>query len=173
MAKAQLSEATKLTPEQGRDALVSEGIEEKDLVAEYSLDCRYAGQSYFLNVKWDGIKKVKAAFHQLHEKRYGHQLALAVELVNVRLALKGQSMEIVLPELEQNNCTLQATAQVRLYGCENEVPVFEREALQHGAKITGPALITETVSTTYIAADWQCEVEQNGCLMLSRNQSRT
>lgn len=154
--------------QQGSAALIVEGVAEKDLVAEYSLDCRYAGQSYFLNVKWDGIEKVNAAFHQLHEKRYGHQLALAVELVNVRLALKGQSMKMVLPRLEKSNSILQAKTRVRLYGCEYEVPVYERDELWRGAKITGPALITETVSTTYIAPDWLCEVEENGCLMLSR-----
>lgn len=41
--------------QQGIEALKEEGVAEKDIIAEYSLDCRYVGQSYFLNVKWNDI----------------------------------------------------------------------------------------------------------------------
>lgn len=156
--------------QQGLTALEEEGLEEKDLDAEFSLDCRYAGQSYFLNVKYQSIDIVATTFHSLHEKRYGHQLDLAVEVVNVRLALKGHAAKLVLPELEKNAAQIsnQEKMFVSLYGIEHGVPVFERDTLYCGQKITGPALITETVSTTYIESNWLCEVEKNGCLLLSR-----
>ncbi|MDH5395325.1 MAG: hydantoinase/oxoprolinase family protein, partial [Gammaproteobacteria bacterium] len=156
--------------QQGVAALKAEGVAEADICAEYSLDCRYRGQSYFLNVKWqhaeNDLDDIATLFQTLHEKRYGHRLALAVELVNVRLALKSQLTEIQLPLLNKNSP--QVFSPARLYGVENEVPVLKRDALNANEVIDGPALITETVSTTYLEKGWRCEVDNSGCLLLTK-----
>jgi N-methylhydantoinase A len=113
---------------------------------------------------------VQTTFHELHEKRYGHQLDLPVEIVNVRLSLKGHAAKIILSELKKNNepDRHQEIQFVTLHDIENDVPVYQRNKLYCGQKITGPALITETVSTTYIEPGWLCEVEKNSCLLLHR-----
>lgn len=158
--------------QQGAAALKAEGVAEADICAEYSLDCRYLGQSYFLNVKWqqaeNDLNDIALLFQALHEKRYGHRLELAVELVNVRLALKSQPAEIQLPLLTKNNPQRYSSAV--LYGVENEVPVLKRDELNAHDVIDGPALITETVSTTYLEKGWQCEVDKSGCLLLTKQQ---
>lgn len=153
--------------QQGVAALKEEGVIEKDIIAEYSLDCRYLGQSYFLNVKWENIELAIKNFQQLHEKRYGHQLELNVELVNIRLALKSQAEDIQLPLIKNNNI-VEVESFIKIEGIEKKVPVFERDNLSSGEKIIGPALITETVSTTYLAEGWKCEVDTSGCLMLKK-----
>jgi len=153
--------------QQGLAALKQEGILEKDINAEYSLDCRYLGQSYFLNVKWFDIESVVTDFQLLHKKRYGHDLELDVELVNLRLSLKSKKTEIILP-LDTKNDIKQEHQFVSLVGIEKEVPIFHRDKLSSGEKIIGPALITETVSTTYIAPDWECEVDKSACLLLTK-----
>ena len=144
-----------------------EGVAEKDIVAEYSLDCRYFGQSYFLNVKWLDIGSAVKDFQALHEKRYGHQLELDVELVNLRLSLKSKTEDIQLPLLEKSK-TIQKNNVVKLVGIEKDVPVFNRDYLSCGEKLIGPALITETVSTTYLAPGWTCEVDKSACLLLQK-----
>jgi N-methylhydantoinase A len=48
------------------------------------------------------------------------------------------------------------------------VPVYARDDLSVGQKIAGPALITETVSTTYLAPEWEAKVHETGCLLLSK-----
>ena len=153
--------------QQGVAALKEEGVIEQDIIAEYSLDCRYVGQSYFLNVKWENIELAIKNFQQLHEKRYGHQLDLNVELVNIRLALKSQAEEIQLPFINKNNI-VKVESYIKIDGVEKKEPVFERDNLSSGEKIIGPALITETVSTTYLAEGWKCEVDTSGCLMLKK-----
>jgi len=147
--------------------LNQEGVLEKDLIAEYSLDCRYLGQSYFLNVKWLNIESAEQYFQELHEKRYGHKLELEVELVNLRLSLRSKAKEIQLPIIESDKAR-QKNNTAKLVGIENEVPIFNRDDLACNEKIMGPALITETVSTTYLAADWFCEVDKSGCLLLEK-----
>ena len=151
---------------QGVEALKEEGVVEKDIIAEYSLDCRYLGQSYFLNVKWESVELAIKSFQQLHEKRYGHQLELDVELVNIRLALKSPAEEIQLPLITSNITKVEGN--LKTESIEKTVALFERDKLSCGEKILGPALITETVSTTYLAPGWSCEVDTSGCLMLKK-----
>ena len=151
----------------GVAALKEEGVLEKDIIAEYSLDCRYLGQSYFLNVKWKDLDNASASFQEIHEKRYGHKLDLDIEVVNLRLALKSNAEEIILPKIEKSK-PLEKTVFVKLEGIEKEVPVIERDNLVCGEKIMGPALITETVSTTYLAPNWSCTVDESACLLLKK-----
>ena len=154
--------------QQGLSALKEEGVTEEDVISEYSLDCRYLGQSYFLNVKWHDIESAAEQFQKLHAKRYGHDLDLAVELVNVRVSLKSQAEEIELPLISEDQQRQDNTGYATCYGIDKNVPIFNRDNLSCGEVITGPALITETVSTTYLAPGWRCEVDQSACLLLSK-----
>ncbi|HSP00830.1 MAG TPA: hypothetical protein VLN90_05135, partial [Thioalkalivibrio sp.] len=59
-----------------------------------------------------------------------------------------------------------ACGQVAVHGIEASVPVYAREELAVGQTMTGPALVTEAVSTTWIAPGWSCEVDKVGNLAL-------
>jgi N-methylhydantoinase A len=134
-----------------------------------SLDLRYRGQSYTLNVPWQGSREESAEqFHLAHQERYGHRLDLPVELVNLRLQLQGPRPELPFgasggaqhePQVERAS----------LYGIDGAVDVRAREALGAGDEISGPALITERVSTTWLAPGWHCLVDPHGNLMLERD----
>lgn len=154
--------------QQGISALKAEGVKEEDIISEYSLDCRYFGQSYFLNVKWKNIEIATDEFQKLHAKRYGHDLELDVELVNLRVSLKSQVEDITLPVIKNNRASEDDVTYATLYGIDKEVPILNRDELSCGEKIIGPVLITETVSTTYLAPGWSCEVDKSGCLLLNK-----
>lgn len=153
--------------EQGRTALIEEDVAEESIESEYSVDLRYQGQSYYLNIPWTNLDEAMQAFHDLHESRYGHQLALPVELVNVRVALRSQPEPLVLSRLSTRQVA-QPFTQVSLYGIENNVPVYVRDDLAVHQQLQGPALITETVSTTWLAAGWQATVDATGNLLLEK-----
>ena len=53
-------------------------------------------------------------------------------------------------------------------GIEEPVPVVNRAALKVGQKITGPALIAETSSTTWLAKDWSIEVDSVGNMIMNQ-----
>lgn len=146
-----------------RQELPSGGIDFR-----YSLDLRYRGQSYTLNVPWEGrCEGSESAFHRAHEERYGHKLELPVELVNLRLELKGPQPE--LPLTLAGGAGAEAfIGRASLYGIDAAVDVWAREGLCGGDEVVGPALITERVSTTYLAPGWRCSVDPHGNLMLER-----
>ena len=167
-AEGALEEELQTLAEQGRRELVAEGIAEAAIECDFSVDLRYQGQSYTLSLPWQGRERTESAFHDAHERRYGHRLDTPVELVNIRASLHGQPPAIALPKLTAEAGDPVSPGYVRLSGHADDVPVWRREGLQAGQCIGGPALITETVATTYLPAGWHCRVDDTGNLRLDR-----
>jgi len=152
--------------EQGRRELLAEGVAPSALVIQRSVDVRYQGQSYYLNLPWTGIAQTAADFHALHNQRYGHALDLPLEIVNLRVALSCERDKPVLASMQET--TSAAGQSVSLYGIEKPARLWQREQLGVEQLIEGPALITETISTTYLAPDWQARKDRYGNLVLTR-----
>lgn len=150
----------------GRDALVAEGIEPEAVVVQREVDLRYQGQSYTLTLNFDQAETMIESFHQRHHDSYGHRLELPVELVNLRIGLRGPQPELALASLGEQHA--EAVAYAALHGIEDEVALWQRQQLGVGQVIDGPALILEQVSTTYLAPGWRCRVDVVGNLVLDR-----
>ena len=150
---------------EGHAALRDEGVNEKDIEIHPSADLRYRGQSYAINLPWQGSHDTCEAFHRHHENLYGHRLQQAVERVTLRVKVQGKSLQIPLG----GESTLKGvTGTAHLHDGETEVTVISRVGLQAEQTLQGPALITETVSTTWLAPGWQCTADSTGNLLLSR-----
>lgn len=154
----------------GRRELAEEGVEVAQIRGESSVDLRYRGQSYTLNVPWHGAAETAAAdFHDLHARRYGHRLDLPVELVTLRVAVQAPAPALDLSMAPPAGTSDGVVERVSLWGCEAAVPVHARETLATGETISGPALLTETVATTYLASGWRAQKLAQGSLFLRRD----
>ncbi len=152
---------------EGERSLMQEGLTAGEITAHPSLDLRYRGQSYTLNVAWSGdIDAAAEAFHQAHQERYGHRLELSVELVNLRLRLRGPQPQLPIKPLHGGGQG-GVPGQAAMHGIDAPVELYRRDALQVGDVIDGPALVTEQVSTTFIAPQWRAMVDPHGNLILS------
>ena len=149
----------------GRAELAQEGVAPAQVTAQFTLDLRYPGQSHTLNLAWAGCTATAAAFHALHEKRYGHRMDLPVELVNLRCGLQGEPANIRMPPVAEKRAR-PGTATVA--GCPGPVPVWDRTTLAAGQVFNGPALITEAVASTWLPEGWCCEVDGTGNLLLTK-----
>ena len=148
----------------GRQALSAEGVEKENIELIRSVDLRYKGQSFTLNVAWRGYSLLEEMFHQAHYERYGHNFDFPIELVNIRVKVREQSS----PQFSLHNSGQESHSPVQPVSSEvGEVPVFQRELLSVGEVVEGPAIITEKVSTSLIATGWRCEVDVSGVLLLS------
>ena len=148
---------------------MKEGVLRNEIRLTPSLDLRYRGQSYTLNVPWQGdVDRAMGEFHRMHAERYGHSMSeLPIELVNVRMQLQGPDTEMQL-QAAPSTGRQQKQTKIRMAGLEQSVAVLQRDQLQSGEKVNGPALICETVSTSYISTGWQASVEPSGSLRLQR-----
>jgi N-methylhydantoinase A len=160
----EFAKLTRLAGEQ----LSEEGISVSNLLFQLSADLRYIGQTYTLNVEWKTIASAITAFHALHGKRYGYELNLDTELVNIRVHAEARRIEIKLP-LHQtgNGCNDGEIGEV--YGCAEEVLILTRSDLKKGQEIRGPAIISEYSATTYIAPSWSVSIDALGNLLLEKS----
>lgn len=148
---------------EGRGQLEREGVEAASLTMERSVDLRYAGQSFALTLPLAGtVAAAAGAFHAAHAARYGHTLERAVELVNLRVAVSGPVPPLRLPrEMAPQGG---ATSPWRPGGGVE----VARDSLAPGQELAGPAIVTETVATTYVAAGWHCRLDDYRNLVLRR-----
>jgi N-methylhydantoinase A len=135
-----------------------------NIKTKLTVDVRYQGQSNALNLTWSGLKNIEEAFHQKHKDSYGHDLDIGIELVNVRVRATEQRQAFELPkwapwkELIEESTTMP--------GIDEPVLVINRSGLKIAQQVKGPALITETSSTTWLAKGWSAEVDSVGNLRL-------
>jgi N-methylhydantoinase A len=135
-----------------------------DIKINLSVDVRYQGQSHALNLPWSGLQNIEPAFHKKHKQSYGHDLEIDVELVNVRVRVSEERQAFTAPEWCPTEELREAST--TMPGIEVRVPVINRAGLKTGQKITGPVLITETSSTTWLDEGWNAKVDKVGNLKL-------
>jgi len=129
---------------------------------ERSLDLRYRGQGYELNVPATENVDFIGRFHDEHQRRYGyHHAGREIELVTLRLRA---SLRTPQPQPQsQHKFAQQQIARrplPRVAPVEDApvffhdkiviTPVFERGSLVSGRSMRGPAVITEYSATTVI-----------------------
>ncbi|WP_462329840.1 hydantoinase/oxoprolinase family protein [Thiohalocapsa halophila] len=164
---AEVAAALAALADRGRATLSAEGIDPGDLRREESLDLRYRGQSYTLNLPWSGVAATAAAFQELHRARYGHSLSLPVELVSLRVRLTAPPRAAALPTVDTPLSAAHA-ATVPIAGCAAPVPLRQRASIGVGERLRGPAVILDDVATTWLAPDWEVERDVFGNLLLRR-----
>jgi N-methylhydantoinase A len=165
-----IEEALAALRARGEAVLTAQGIVREAIEARPTLDLRYRGQSYTLNLPWQGRAATGAAFHAAHEARFGHRLDTPVELVNVRLGLRGPAPVVPLERRTGRHAGM-AQREVRLFAVDAPVAVWERDRLAPGQRIAGPALVTETVATTFVQPGWEGEVDDYGNLHLIKSDT--
>ena len=155
-----------------RAELAAEGVAAAALELKASLDIRYRGQSFEVNVPW--TEDFREAFHRRHRERYGHSdSGRALELVTLRLRAVGRSRHPEPTPARHPAGAAQAleSRQMILAGQECACPVYAREALPAGAALAGPALIVEAHATHLLAPGWQATVDALGNLLLEREEA--
>ena len=130
-----------------------------------TVDVRYQGQSNALNLPWTDLQNIDLAFHQKHQDSYGHHLDIDIELVNVRVRVYEQRQSFEVPKWQSTEVLSKKFT--TMPGIEEPVAVINRAGLKVGQKINGPALITETSSTSWLAKGWCAVVDGVGNLLLS------
>ena len=153
---------------EGVASLKQEGVQQQEITFLKSVDLRYHGQSYTLNIPWHNIVETTSLFHKMHAQRFGHRLDQPVELVNIRIALRAANKPVELNRLAMSGKLAEPVKTAKVYGIKKEVPIWSRDDLQAEQLIEGPALITEQVSTTWLEPGWQCKVHKTGNLILNK-----
>lgn len=152
---------------EGEAMMREAGGQTEPLRYERRLEMRYLGQSATLTLPWKPGADNGEAFHAHHEADTGHRLTRAVELVNLRLGVRASAPLDSLPEAppaENEN----DTREIFVADLDGSAPVYDREAIETGGHIEGPAIITEMAATTWVAPGWSASADRWGNLRLER-----
>jgi N-methylhydantoinase A len=154
---------------QALEELMREQFPRERLQTRRHAGMRYRGQSYEVAVPVPSLRgpqdvaDLASRFHDAHNRRYGHMAqAEAVEIVNFQVTAIGL---IPKPQTKTFDTTdapaiPQATRQAYFSADDAcDVPVFARNKLQPGMRITGPAVIEEKTSTSVIYPGQRAEVD--------------
>jgi N-methylhydantoinase A len=159
----------------GAQALVElqgDGFEPDDIRIELAIDMRYAGQGYELAVPCPGeplaaadLTQLRVAFDQQHASMFGHMAAdESVEIVSYRVCGIGLLPPVAMPKFEPAGGSLadarRELRRVRFDGEECECPVYQRERLDVGLRVVGPALLDQFDSTTVICPGQVARVDE-------------
>lgn len=161
---AQLKESFAPLEERLCEELRQEGFSEDAITIEKSLDLRYAGQSYELNVV--ATDDFAEQFHRLHEQFYGYcNPGLELEVVNIRVRGTGRHPLVEMPRLELQGPepsieSIMQERRVFLEGTEQPARFYLRERLKPGNRISGPAIILEYSATTLIPSGFEAAVDE-------------
>jgi N-methylhydantoinase A len=153
--------------DQGRDELLAEGVSAQQTAATFSLDLRYQGQRFALNIPYRDPQQAAEEFHRAHRQRFGHALDVAVELVNLRVGLSAGG-EAWNPEQAPAAAAGEALEAVNMTGERQAVPVWRREDMAIDRYHDGPLLVIDIVATTYVAGGWRVRRSTRGGLLIER-----
>lgn len=161
----------------GREEFLQEGVPEKMIRYQPSLDMRYRGQSFELNLgfhhyqlKPQTLNELVDRFHERHQQVYGHAAPEEpVELVNLRLRAIGL-LERIEPQIHRGGSLEEARKPDRSVHFSKlgwvKTQIFARESLPHCASLEGPVIIEGRESTAVIPPQVRASIDKFGNLLV-------
>ncbi|MBD2481864.1 hydantoinase B/oxoprolinase family protein [Planktothrix sp. FACHB-1365] len=140
------------------------------------LNLKYEGTDSILSVNFiKNLSNLTQQFEQQHQTRYGFikpEKSLIVESINIEIIQKmDTSEEPILTRTRTEPPTAIATVLIYTNNQWQNTPIFERDDLQPGDIINGPAIIIESIGTNIIEPGWQAELTERNYLILKSNHS--
>jgi|AutmiccommuBRH23_1029490.scaffolds.fasta_scaffold00023_138 N-methylhydantoinase A len=142
--------------------VLAESVSEEDIQLESSMDMRYKGQSYELNIPF--TTTFLDTFHQQHQSTYGYSKPNAqIEIVNLRVRAIGKSTPppIITQPLGDSNPEKAYLETRQVFYNEETIPTpyYRAESLRPGNRLLGPAVVVRDDTTILLSPTDQAWVD--------------
>ena len=167
------------------EALTDEGVRKKDREVHRSVDLRYVGQEYHLNISLGDPRArvdpswLAQAFNTAHERVYGYATPeFAVQLVNLRVTGIGRIDRPRLPRFEAQSERSGApkSGGVRSVYFEEtgfaDTEIYYVEALRYGDRLQGPVIIEDPRSTVVVLPGQAAVIDEMRNIFISHSDAR-
>ncbi len=155
---------------QARDDLRRDGFAESEIRIERALDMRYAGQGYEITLpctaeQTASLAMLRKSFDIEHKSQFGHMAPdEPVEVVSYRVRGIGVVPPVSMPKFAPQGRkladALRETRRVRFDGATVDCPVYQREKLDVGLTLRGPAILDQFDCTTVLCAGQVARVDE-------------
>jgi N-methylhydantoinase A len=171
---AEFNEVIAQTEAKAMAELLQEGVERGRASLVRHLDMRYVGQHHEVGVEIPSsclieekhLPLIAEAFHRAHEKLYTYSTPEnPLEIMNLRITAVGAVDKTGLFERRLGKADPAGArkgkrrAHFEELGGLAEVPVFDRDRLEPGNRISSPAIIEERITTIVVHPGWEARVD--------------
>ena len=169
------SEATEFVMEAS-----DENIHPKNLIVERCAFMRYAGQGWEITVPLEnetfdylGIELLNNKFEKTYEEHFGRAIeGLQIEVVgwSVKVTSPRPETEKTITVDSENIVTtdLKRVIYDPAKDSKVEASVFQRENLNPGDCVMGPAIIVESQTTTWVSSEKKSSTQHDDCLLITK-----
>lgn len=149
--------------------LVGDG-DDRSVCVGVTAHLRYAGTDTALPVPFGDAASMRQAFNEAHRLRFGFTTpdrAIVVESLVAEAVRPGRRHRPAEPCAPEGSPLID-TVEIWSGGRAHQAPVYDRARLHGGARVEGPALIREAISTSVVEPGWAATVLEGGELLLTR-----
>ncbi len=170
----------------GREDLLRQGMDPKDVRYRLELDMRYGNQRVQTTVTTDmnrisslsDVAKLITQFHRSYGDRFGEgsqSPAAGVRINTIRVCayveLDSVQFSDIRPGLREAPAptpAAQRTCHFVGHDGPRQTAIYDASALVHGVRIDGPAVLTTPHTTYLVEPGWQLEVAAQGAVWFTR-----
>ena len=153
--------------------VAAQGVAPDTIRTERRAHLRYRGSHQALEIDFGTEAELRERFDAAHKSRYGFSApdrelifeALAVEAIGGA----GEVPDDRTPETDATPAPVD-TVTTTFGGQPTETPLYDRDAMQPGQTVQGPAIIKEPTGTNIVEPEWQATINPWGHLILTRTR---
>ena len=164
---------------EGEAMIARERVAVREVRRLFSLDMQFQGQTHLLRVPLDGAEigreALQTRFEEVYWRRFRVRLPeIRANLVNANCSVIGRRAEVDLSRLIDpagRRATLAeartGTRPVRFDGRAHETPLYRRDRLPEGFRLTGPAVIEQMDTTILVEPGDRAEGIADGNILVT------
>lgn len=165
------------------NALLKDNIPALEHEITYQADVRYAGQAFQITIdftedelKQQGVTLLTDSFDAEHEQLFTFKLNDGHEILMIRAVAKAKAKSIAEGQIGQTGMSLDECIIIesRFYyeGDWYVANIYDRNKLNVGVKIAGPAIVGEMDSTTVVLPGYVALVDAVGNLLINHDSAK-
>jgi N-methylhydantoinase A len=162
---------------EGEKRLRGAGVDAADIDCSAHLDLRYKGQQWTLTTPVGAARvdaanapRIRTAFNRLYEARFGHSFTdIPTEVVNARVVTLGRQPKPAFASVPRRSAGSPEARRRRVaIGGSGHVdcPIYRRDDLLCGDRLSGPAIVEERDSTTVVGPGDAAEIDERGFIII-------
>ena len=170
--------------DEARTWLRGEEVAEDEQAFAIYADCRYFRQDIQIPcpLELDGIgdaysRHLRDSFEDQHRRRYGFDLHAPIEVATLRVVGRGVTRDMNLNAaahggVESPSAAIDRHEQVWFSGESLSTPIYNREQLQVGHVLHGPAIVVQEDSTAVIDPGYTGAVDEFANIVVTESENR-
>ena len=170
----------------GREDLLRQGMNERDIRYRLELDMRYGNQRVTTSVATDlhrfnslhDVAQIIDQFHRSYGERFGEgsqSPAAGVRINTIRVCSFVELESVQFEDIRPGRRSAATPAPLSIRKCHFigekkpiDTPIYDRTALEHGVVICGPAIITTAHTTYLVEPGWKFEAAAQNAVWFTR-----